>query len=136
MRWSERMQMKKRTGRTARQLYRRCLVDGALDEDRVRLVGRRLARSPRRGALPILGAFQRLVRLDIGRHTARVESATPLADPLRDTIRQRLSRRYGPRLRISFREDPALIGGVRIIVFSDVYDGTVRARLNTLRARF
>jgi F0F1-type ATP synthase delta subunit len=39
-------------------------------------------------------------------------------------------------LRITFRDDPALIGGVRITVFSDVYDGTVRARLNTLRARF
>ena len=130
------MQMKKRIRRAARQLYRRCLVEGALDEERVRLVARRLARSPRRAAVPILGAFQRLVRLDIDRHTARVESATPLADPLRDTIAQRLSRRYGPRLRVLFREDPALIGGVRITVFSHVYDGTVRGRLNTLRARF
>jgi F-type H+-transporting ATPase subunit delta len=130
------MQTKKRTRRAARQLYRRCLVDGALDEERVRLVARRLARSRRRAALPLLGAFQRLVRLDLDRHTARIESATPLAGPLRDTIAQRLSRRYGPRLRISFRDDPALIGGVRITVFSDVYDGTVRARLNTLRARF
>ncbi|HEX2457306.1 MAG TPA: hypothetical protein VHI99_26645, partial [Vicinamibacterales bacterium] len=80
------MQTKKRTRRAARQLYRRCLVDGALDEERVRLVARRLARSRRRAALPLLGAFQRLVRLDLDRHTARIESATPLAGPLRDTI--------------------------------------------------
>ena len=130
------MQTQKRTRRIARQLYRRCLVNGALDDGRVRLVARRLAQSRRRGALPVLGAFQRLVRLDIDRYTARIESATPLAGPLRDSLAQRLSERYGARLNISFRDDPALIGGMRIQVGSHVYDGTIRARLNALGARF
>lgn len=130
------MRTKKRARRAARQLYRLCLVDGALDDARVRLVARRLARSRRLAALPVLGAFQRLVRLDLDRHTARIESATPLEGPLRDTIAQRLSGCYGPRLTVSFREDPALIGGMRITVASHVYDGTIRARLNALGARF
>jgi F-type H+-transporting ATPase subunit delta len=130
------MQMNERARRAARQLYRRCLVNGALDEERVRLVARRLARSRRRAALPILSAFRRLVRLDLDRHTARVESAAPLPGPLRDTVAQRLSERYGPRLNISFRDDRALIGGMRIKVASYVYDGTIRARLNALGARF
>ena len=130
------MQIKKRTKRAARQLYRLCLVNGALDEGRVRLVARRLAQSRRLVALPVLGAFQRLVRLDLDRHTARIESATPLAGPLRDTVAQRLSVRYGPRLNISFLDNPALIAGMRITVASHVYDGTLRARLNALAARF
>jgi F-type H+-transporting ATPase subunit delta len=130
------MQTKKRTRGAARHLYRLCLVNGALDEGRVRLVARRLARSRRRVARPVLGAFQRLVRLDLDRYTARIESATPLAGPLRDTVAQRLSDRYGARLNISFRDDPALIGGMRIRVASQVYDGTIRARLNALAARF
>jgi F-type H+-transporting ATPase subunit delta len=130
------MQTKKRARTAARQLYRRCLVDDALDEGRVRLVARRLAQSRRRGARPIFAAFHRLVRLDLDRHTARIESATPLAGPLRDTVAQRLSDHYGARLNISFRDDPALIGGMRIKVGSHVYDGTIRARLNALAARF
>ena len=130
------MQTQKRARRAARHLYRRCFVNGALDEGRVRLVARRLARSRRRVALPVLGAFQRLVRLDLDRYTARIESATPLAGPLRDTVAQRLWDRYGARLNISFRDDPALIGGMRIKVGSHVYDGTIRARLNALGARF
>ena len=130
------MQRKKHARRAARQLYRLCLVNGVLDEGRVRLVARRLAQPRRLAALPVLGAFQRLVRLDLDRHTARIETATPLAGPLRDTVAQRLSERYGPRLNISFRDDPALIGGMRITVASHVYDGTIRARLTALGARF
>jgi F-type H+-transporting ATPase subunit delta len=130
------MQTKRRARRAARQLYRRCLVNGVLDEGRVRLVARRLAQSRGQVTLPVLEAFQRLVRLDIDRYTARIESATPLAGPAADTVAQRLSDRYGPRLNISFRDDPALIGGMRIKVGSHVYDGTIRARLNALAARF
>lgn len=125
-----------RVRRAARQLYRRCLVDGTLDDARVRFVARRLAGSRRRIALPVFVAFQRLVRLDLDRHTARIESATPLAGALRARVVQRLAARYGPRLNLSFREDPALIGGMRIRVASQVYDGTIRARLNALAARF
>jgi F-type H+-transporting ATPase subunit delta len=130
------MRTTKRARRAARRLYRLCFVKGGLDEERVRLVARRLARSRRLAALPILAAFHRLVRLDVDRHTAHIESATPLADPLRDTIAQRLAERYGPRVNLSFQDDPALIGGIRIRIASHVYDGTIRARLNALSARY
>jgi F-type H+-transporting ATPase subunit delta len=130
------MRTDKRTRRVARHLHRLCVVNGALDEARVRHVARRIAAARRRGALSMLETFQRLVRLDLDRHTARIESATPLAGPLRDSVAQRLSDRYGPRLNISFRDDPALIGGMRVKVASHVYDGTIRARLNALGARF
>jgi F-type H+-transporting ATPase subunit delta len=121
--------------RTARRLYRLCLVDGALDPGRVRLVAQRLAASNRRGALTILAGFQRLVRLDTDRHTAVVESATPLEDTIRSQVRADVARRYGPRIETSFVENAALIGGMRIKVGSDVYDGSVRARLASLEAR-
>ncbi len=39
-------------------------------------------------------------------------------------------------LTISFAQNPALIGGLRIQVGSDVYDGSVRARLESLRETF
>ena len=76
------MKSRRRIKRSARQLFRACLVDGGLDEGRARFVAGRLAESSRRGALAILSSFQRLVRLDRDRHTAFVESATPLAGPM------------------------------------------------------
>ena len=129
------MRANRKSGRLARTLYRLCLVDGAVDGSRARRVSRRLATSGRRGSLPILSAFRRFVSLDHDRHTAYVESATPLDPLMRDEIRVDLLRGYGPGVQISFVENPALIGGVRIKVGSDVYDGSVRSRLAALGAR-
>jgi F-type H+-transporting ATPase subunit delta len=130
------MKQSRKARRAARQLYQLCLVDGLLDDGRVRLVAQRVAASGRRGALPILSGFQRLVRLERDRHTAIVESAEPLAGSVRDAVQDGLARVYGRGLDTSFGQNPALIGGMRIKVGSDVYDGTVRARLAALAARW
>ena len=130
------MKSRRYVNRAARQLYRFCLAGDVLDEPRVRQVAQQLAASPRRGALAVLADFQRLVRLDHDRHTALVESATPLAAPVQDTVRADLSRRYGQGLDTRFVENAALIGGMRIKVGSDVFDGSVRAKLASLEARF
>jgi F-type H+-transporting ATPase subunit delta len=129
------MKTNRKVKRAARQLYRACLSDGVLDQTRVRQVAQRIATSKRRGSLSLLSDFQRLVRLDRDRHTAVVESATPLADGQRDGIQADLRRVYGSGLEATFVPNPALIGGVRIKVGSDVYDSSVRARLAALEAR-
>ena len=121
--------------RLARTLYRRCFVSGALDANRARRVGQRLASSDRRGSLSILAEFHRLLQLNHGRHVAVIESATALAGPVREEILADLSRVYGPRLHTAFAENPTLVGGVRIRVGSDVYDGSLRSRLAALAAR-
>ena len=125
----------KRARRAARRLFRLCVVDGALDERRTRRVSQRLARSGRRRALAVLTGFARLVRLEQHRRTAVVESAVPLPIDVRNDIRDILRRQYGPRVEAVYAHDPALIGGLRIQVGSNVYDGTVRGRLAALRAR-
>ena len=125
----------KRTRRAARELFQLCSTGGELDQGRVRMVAGRLASSSRRGAIQALTAFQRLVRLDRARHTARVESAAPLGEPERATILAELARRYGPTLETAFAENPDLIGGVRITVGSDVFDGSIRARLAAIQSR-
>jgi F-type H+-transporting ATPase subunit delta len=119
----------------AGQLFRLCLVDGRLDEGRVREVARGLAESRRRGTIAVLSDFRRMVRLDRDRHRASVESAASLPDDLREDVRAGLARVYGPDLETSFEQNPALIGGLRIRVGSDVYDGSVRARLAAIESR-
>src|SRR5205809_5061316 len=128
------MKASRRTKRAAGQLYGVCLVGGALDEGRVRMAATHLAASSRRGALPLLTAFQRLVRLDSDRHTALIESATPLGEAMREELRRGIARAYSG-VETTFAENPALIGGIRIKVGSDVYDGSVRARLDALYER-
>jgi F-type H+-transporting ATPase subunit delta len=106
-----------------------------LDEGRVRQVAGRLVESKRRGALSVLSDFLRMVRLDRDRRSASVASAANLPEDLRADVRASLARLYGPGLETSFTEDHDLIGGMRIKVGSDVYDGSVRARLAALEAR-
>jgi F-type H+-transporting ATPase subunit delta len=128
------MKGNRKARRAARGLFRLCSVDGRIDEGRVRTVVRRLVESNRRGSLAVLSDFQRLVRLERDRHTAIVESATPLGDDLRRNVQDGLRRLYGASLTTSFSQNPGLIGGMRIKVGSDVYDGSVRARLAALAA--
>jgi F-type H+-transporting ATPase subunit delta len=129
------MRASKRVKRVSRELFRLCRATGVFNEDRARQIAGALARSPRRGALRVLTDFQRLVRLEYERHTALIESAAPLTGQLRQDIEAGLARTYGDTLEMSFGENPALIGGIRIKVGSDVYDGSIRARLAALESR-
>ena len=126
------MKISKQARRDGKTLFTNCRVNGVLDENRVRqTVSAVIAQKPR-GFVGILSHFQRLVKLDIERRTARVESATQLSDSLAASVKANLAQRYGPGLDVGFAVNPALIGGLRVKVGSDVFDGSVRARLNEL----
>jgi len=129
------MASRRRTQRTARQLFRLCLVNGVLDDARVRKAVALAIASKRRGFTSVLTEFERLVRLDRERHSARVESAVPLSDQVRADLAAGVAKHHGPGIDTSFVENPALIGGVRVQVGSDVYDGSIRGRLDDIEAR-
>ena len=130
------MKISKKAKDEARQLYHLCMVNGLLDENRVRQVVHRVITAKRRDGSAVLAHFLRLVRLDCARHTATVESATPLPPDLQAAIQADLTRRYGPGLAMAFSQRPALIGGIRVQVGCDVYDGSVRAGLEALAKSF
>jgi F-type H+-transporting ATPase subunit delta len=130
------MKMTARARRQAKQLFRLCLVNGMLDEDRVNQAVRRVLQARRRGYMVLLAKFHRLVKIDHARHTAEVQSARPLPPDLRTRVQTSLESLYGPGITTLFAENPALIGGMRIRVASDVYDGSVRAGLAALEKRF
>ena len=130
------MKISKQARRTAKELFRACLLDGLLHEDRVRAVVQELIAKKPRNYLAVVSQFQRLVRLDLQRRTARVESAGPLTPELQSSVRDNLTRLYGRGLNISFGQNPELIGGLRVRVGSDVYDGSVQTRLQNLEEAF
>jgi F-type H+-transporting ATPase subunit delta len=130
------MKTSKQTIREAKQLFRLCLLNGSLDEGRVRQVVLGIIEGKRRGYLVLLSRFQRLVKLDHDRHTAEVESAVPLPADLRASVQAGLRSAYGPGIDILFVHRPALIGGMRVKVGSDVYDGSVQSGLAALERGF
>ena len=128
------MKITKEARRTSRQLFRACIVDGKLDESRVRTVVSSIASSKPRGYIAILDAFARLVANEIDRQRAIVESATPLEPATKAELQSSLAKNYNRPLSLEFNRTPDLLGGIRIKVGSDVWDGTVKARLDSLKA--
>jgi len=104
------MKTSKQAARAAKQLFRLCVSNGLLDEGRVRQVVERIIRLRYRGYLAVLSHFLRLVRLDRERHTAEVDSATPLPADLRESVQAGLERLYGTGIDIHFAIRPSLIG--------------------------
>ena len=80
------MKITKQAKREAKQLYRLCLVNGLLDENRVRQVVQRVVATGERDCSSIVAHFLRLVKLDCAEHTATIESATPLTADLQTVV--------------------------------------------------
>jgi F-type H+-transporting ATPase subunit delta len=130
------MKISKLALREARQLFRSCRVNGLPDENRIRQAVQLLGEKKPRGFVEILSRLHRLVKLDIEQRTAWVESATPLAPEQQNTITGEIRAKYGNGMNISFGQNPALIGGLRIQAGSDLYDGSIRTRLQKLEESF
>ena len=122
--------------RQGKQLYRLCLVDGLLDETRARQVVQRVIAAHQRGYVAMLSHFQRLVRLYREAHTANIETAVQLPADLQATVENRLTNIYGQGIKTQFALKPALIGGMRIKVGSNVFDGSVQSELAALEKNF
>jgi F-type H+-transporting ATPase subunit delta len=120
----------------ARRLFLECATDAGVDEERARRVVLTIIESHRRHSLVVLKQLLRLVRLDRDRHRAMVESPMPLPAAERARLERALITRYGPGLRLTFTDEPGLIGGLRITVGSHIHDGSVRGRLAALADRF
>ena len=123
------MKVNKKATREAKHLYRWCVVKNLLDEARVRQVVQMVLTAGHRASPAIVWHFLRLVRFDLAQHTAHVESAVPLPADVQAATQAGLTRMYGPGVTTEFTCRPSLIGGMRIQVGSDVYDGSVSAAL-------
>jgi F-type H+-transporting ATPase subunit delta len=130
------MKISKQAQRDARQLLRSCQVKDLLDENRVRQTVTLLSTQKPRGYVEILSRLHRLVKLDLERRAARVESALPLPSDLQNDVTNNIKKIYGEGVNIVFGQNPALLGGLRIQVGSDLYDGSVQTKLNQLAQSF
>jgi F-type H+-transporting ATPase subunit delta len=127
------MRTTKEARKTSRQLLKLSFTDGKLDEGKVNQVVQSVLTEKPRHYGEVLKDYQRLVRLEVAKRHAVVESATQLNSNLSNLLITKLKSRYGNDLTIEFRTNPTLLGGLRVKLADDVWDGSVRNRLRTLQ---
>ena len=125
------MKISREARRLARALFRLSLADGRLDASRVSAISERLIAEKPRNYLEVLKEFSRLVRLELERRHAIVESASPLDERSTTNIADTLKQKFGDDITTEFRTSPDLLGGLRIKLGSDVWDGSISSRLAT-----
>ena len=130
------MKGSKQSRRDAKQLFQSCQVNGALDEARVRQAVTLLIEKKPRGYFGTLQELQRLVKLDVNSRSARGESAVALSEAQQQEVRASLGRLKGADVEVEFAENADLIGGMRVKLGDDVYDGSVKTRLSRLAESF
>lgn len=121
---------------TARRIFRLCTENGRMNEDHLRLAIDKLATQKPRDYRGILQVLKRLVQAELQKKAVTVESATPLTPLTAEKLSTSLRSQYGQDLTFSFTTKPALIGGMKVRVGNDVFDGSVRARLKRLEEAF
>jgi F-type H+-transporting ATPase subunit delta len=127
------MKINKETRQLSKQLLRASFIDGQLNAGRVSALLKSLIEKKPRHYIQVLEAYKRLIRLEVEKRTATIETATELSPDSGQQIVSNLKRRYGNDLTARFVVNPELLGGMRIRVGSDVWDSSVRNRLHRLQ---
>jgi F-type H+-transporting ATPase subunit delta len=127
------MKINKEIRRLSREMLRASFTDGQLDPGRIAsLVDSLIARKPR-NYIGVLKNYRRLLRIEVEKRRARIETASEVDRETGSTLVANLKKKYGSDLTTEFVVNPQLLGGMRIRVGSDVWDGSIRNRLERLQ---
>ena len=127
------MKVNKEARRLSRELVRASFTDGQLDSGRISELVKSLIEKKPRNYVSVLNEYKRLLRLEVEKRTATIESASELSPDVARTTVDSLKQKYGTDLTTNFVVNPELLGGIRIRVGSDVWDSSVRNRLQRLQ---
>jgi len=127
------MKLNKEIRQLSRKMLQASFIDGQLDAGRITsLVDSVIAEKPR-NYVDVLKNYKRLLRLEVEKRRATIETASEVDPAIRSDIVANLRTKYGNDLSPEFKVDPQLLGGMRIRVGSDVWDSSVRNRLERLQ---
>src|SRR5450631_2989930 len=127
------MKINKETRQLSKELLRASFLEGKLDNGRIASLVISLIKKKPRNYIKVLESYRRLLRLEVEKRSATIETATELAPESRAQIVTNLKSKYGSDLAVRSIVNPELLGGMRIRVGSDVWDSSVRNRLHRLQ---
>jgi F-type H+-transporting ATPase subunit delta len=127
------MKINKEIRQLSRKMLQASFTDGQLDPGRIASVVDSVIKEKPRNYISVLKNYKRLLRLEVEKRRGTIETASEVDPAIRSEIVANLKRKYGDDLGTDFHVDPQLLGGMRIRVGSDVWDGSVRNRLERLQ---
>jgi F-type H+-transporting ATPase subunit delta len=127
------MKLNKEIRRLSRKMLQASFTDGQLDPGRIGSLIDSLVKQKPRNYINVLKNYKRLLRFELEKRHATIETASEVDPTIRSEIEANLKRKYGNDLSTEFQVDAQLLGGMRIRVGSDVWDGSVRNRLERLQ---
>jgi len=130
------MKISKVANAEARRIFRLCQTGGRLDEAKFSTAIKMIVAQKPRDFRGILSALKRLVRLELDRRHVVVESAAPIDGAEQQRVVSGLVAKYGSDLTFEYRVTPELLGGLKVRVGNDVFDGSVKGRLDRLAEAF
>lgn len=130
------MKVTKDAAAAARRLFRLCTAEGKLDEAKLSKVIKAVAERKPRNFRGILVTLKRLLVTYLAAKHVTVDSAQELDAATKQSIVSKLTAEHGNDLTFEYRVNSALLGGIRIRKGDDVWDGTIKARLDRLANAF
>ncbi|MEN8694285.1 MAG: F0F1 ATP synthase subunit delta [Akkermansiaceae bacterium] len=117
---------------TARRIFRLCSENGQMNEAHLRTAINKLSTEKPRDYRGILQVLRRLIQAEVAKKQVTVESATTLNPNTAEQLATSLRQQYGQDLVFDFKTNPELLGGLKVRVGNDVFDGSVKSRLERL----
>jgi len=83
----------------------------------------------------VIAAFHQVIRQRQGVAEAEISSAVELSAAQKKEMAATLTLLTGKKIETKYALDPALLGGAVVRIGDTIYDGSLRSRLNEMRAR-
>jgi F-type H+-transporting ATPase subunit delta len=127
------MKINKEIRQLSREMLRGSFADGQLNSGKISSIIDLVTTRKPRNYVDVLKSYRRLLRLEVEKRRAQIETATEMNPATQSEVVTNLKKKYGSDLAPEFVVNPELLGGMRIRVGNDVWDGSVRNRLERLR---
>jgi len=93
-----------------------------------------LVRKHRMGFLPeVIDEFVRLTEAERGIGRATAITAIPLSDGEKARMIEKLAAKTGLKIELEAKVDPTIIGGVIVVMYNEIIDGSIRRQLDLVR---
>lgn len=120
----------------ARKLVSLSLDNGFISEEKVAAVLKILKDMKVRHVNKILEIYFKKIKSELHKEEMHIIHAGPLSNTEMENLNQHFSTRYKRKLRNRSSEDPSLLGGFQVMIGDDVWDASIKGKLQAIHKQF